>query len=397
MSNVFSESEDSFEIVDGIDSVVSLDSWNNSGDDGASTLGSNEEQNGALADQFNFLDLDEDDESSSLVSLAQVLQETLRTTEPENLPTQQSDAPGSTPQFDAANDLAGRSSSRVENLRDRLGPSETVVYCSEPPRYETSGPSETVVYCREPPRYEASGPPASSSIPGPDTRPHTDQDEETQDDRMPDVMQPPLPSSPITRAWGTNAEVFSAPEHLMFRGTFEQAMAVAKDQKKLLLVNLQDDEGPNAFGSFAVNRDIFGLEQFQNIVPDRYIFIQLSAGNREAADYARHFQVEHFPHLGILHPEHRSILWGVDGWSSEQPWAPEIIMEALADWGFGRFTHEHHERMEVEAGEEKFVIRPITDINQEYLLQEVAMADIDLDDPQEIADFFHLQSAMLLS
>jgi hypothetical protein len=55
--------------------------------------------------------------------------------------------------------------------------------------------------------------------------------------------------------------MFEPPTHLIHtEGGFEGAVALASDQNRLLLVNLQNYE---IFGSHAVNRDIWGDELFK--------------------------------------------------------------------------------------------------------------------------------------
>jgi hypothetical protein len=34
--------------------------------------------------------------------------------------------------------------------------------------------------------------------------------------------------------------------------------------------------------------------------------------------YAEYFHLGHLPHVAIIHPKHRSIIWGLDGWTSEK-------------------------------------------------------------------------------
>mmetsp|Transcript_58158 Transcript_58158/g.87650 ORF Transcript_58158/g.87650 Transcript_58158/m.87650 type:complete len:392 (+) Transcript_58158:47-1222(+) len=391
MSSSSSESGDfSFQYVDGADSVLSCDSWNNLFDGAGSGAG----QNINLADQFGLLGIAGTDESSLPVDMGGPPSGVAaRTEESTKVSPQQS---GEFQGIATKNDAVAGSSSCMDDLGARQDQSDSLVcYSSDSCRYDgDKNPMASSCLARD----------DSAALPAIDGKKATEHDTTA---ACSTPVSSPM-SAPIARAWGGGTcpgdsalvETFSVPEQLLFRGTFEQAMAAARDEKKLLLVSIQDYEGANAFGSFAVNRDIFRNEQFENLASARYVFIQLSLNIREALDYANYFQVEHFPHLGIVYPGHRNLVWGIDGWSSEQPWVPGKIMEALVDWGFTRFTDEHHELMQVDEDvttEENFPVDPVSDINQEYMLQEAAMADIDLDDPEEVENFFYLQSAMLWS
>jgi len=68
------------------------------------------------------------------------------------------------------------------------------------------------------------------------------------------------------------ADIFAAPEHLMFKeGGFEGARTMAKDNKRWLLVNIQRD---NEFSSHALNRDVWRDELVENLIREGFIFWQ---------------------------------------------------------------------------------------------------------------------------
>jgi hypothetical protein len=207
----------------------------------------------------------------------------------------------------------------------------------------------------------------------------------------------PPRDSPMARAWGqcggatALSSMFEPPTHLTHtEGGFEAAVALASDQNRLLLVNLQNYE---IFGSHAVNRDIWGDELIQNLIGAKLIFWQESVHTREGAMYAEHFHLAHLPHVAIIHPKHRSIIWGLDGWTSEKPWTVEEIVQALTDICFDRYPEEQLS-MEVEYDDDKpFSIDPMIDIMAEYQLQETAMVDDPCSDPSE---WYALQMALMM-
>ena len=138
------------------------------------------------------------------------------------------------------------------------------------------------------------------------------------------------------------------PIHLLFEGTLEQAITIANVQNRLVLVSLERYDMQNGFVPMKENRHIFRLHQFQFLVSERYILLQFSILSKRGAEYARHYQVERFPHIGILHPFHRTMVWGVDGYNDENPLEPAVVMEQLVHWGFANFTCDHFERVKAE-------------------------------------------------
>lgn len=67
--------------------------------------------------------------------------------------------------------------------------------------------------------------------------------------------------------------MFSPPTHLMHRaGGFQGARNVAKDARRWLLVNVQDD---GDFACHALNRDVWREELVENLVREGFIFWQV--------------------------------------------------------------------------------------------------------------------------
>jgi hypothetical protein len=71
--------------------------------------------------------------------------------------------------------------------------------------------------------------------------------------------------------------MFSPPTHLMHRGGgFQGARNVAKDARRWLLVNVQNDSD---FACHALNRDVWRDELVENLVREGFIFWQVVSGN----------------------------------------------------------------------------------------------------------------------
>ena len=221
-----------------------------------------------------------------------------------------------------------------------------------------------------------------------------------------DIDCPPLsqPANPITHIWGRDghpsalSESFLPPYHLIHEdGGFEGALALARERRCFLLVNLQSYSDSN-FGCFAINRDIWRHDLVQAMIQTSFVFWQADVESRDGAAYARHFVVHKFPHIAIVHPNHRSIIWGQDGWTSENPWRACDVVQRLADVGFDRAADLN---LEVKFGNEAndpFVADPPIDISQECELQRIILDDSDaFMTAEQIEEFCQVQWALAIS
>jgi hypothetical protein len=79
-------------------------------------------------------------------------------------------------------------------------------------------------------------------------------------------------------------DLFAPPTNLMFQGGFQGARAVAKDAKRWLLVNIQQDA---SFASHALNRDVWRNDLVENLVREGFIFFQTVRNRADLdADFA---------------------------------------------------------------------------------------------------------------
>jgi hypothetical protein len=220
------------------------------------------------------------------------------------------------------------------------------------------------------------------------------------------VFQNPLPSSPsdeassddgpVSPVWGPSgsalSSVFDPPHHILHKdGGFEGALLHARESHRLLLVNLQQYPG---FGCYAINRDIWRDELIQNLIEARFVFWQSTADTRDATAYAQHFRVSHFPHVAVMNPNHRSHIWGIEGWSADNPWTVVDIAQKLSDISFDRFTEE---QLTMEVDEEPFIVEPMIDVSSEIELQTSILGDHDHYSAVNISEFYELQQVMLLT
>jgi hypothetical protein len=77
-------------------------------------------------------------------------------------------------------------------------------------------------------------------------------------------------------------DLFAPPTNLMFQGGFQGARAVAKDAKRWLLVNIQQDA---SFASHALNRDVWRNDLVENLVREGFILFQTVRRKSDLDDY----------------------------------------------------------------------------------------------------------------
>jgi hypothetical protein len=212
----------------------------------------------------------------------------------------------------------------------------------------------------------------------------------------------------ISRMWDQNTPPnaltlsFEPPYHLLFKGSFHNAVKLAREQKKLLLVSIQDYEH---FGSHLVNRDILGDDFIRNVLKSEFVVWQTTTDNREGYGYVTHYKIGAAPHLGVVHPTHKTIIWGVDGWTAEKPWSGFEISRSLVEIRFDRFHEEHMaididlEETETEEGwpEDDLYM----DISQRLAIQDALHRATEVhslhDDADELIYALELQCVLLTS
>eukprot|EP00536_Pseudo-nitzschia_multiseries_P002588 jgi/Psemu1/251809/estExt_Genewise1Plus.C_340164 len=126
------------------------------------------------------------------------------------------------------------------------------------------------------------------------------------------------------------ADMFAPPVHLICNaGGFEGARARAKDSKRWLLVNLQRD---SEFSCHALNRDVWRDELVENLIGEGFVFWQEMDTTREGSQYADRYKVYDYPHVGIIDPRTRRLMWKKEGWSQQNPLTAEQFAEFAMDF-----------------------------------------------------------------
>ncbi|KAG5983385.1 hypothetical protein E4U55_000061 [Claviceps digitariae] len=101
-------------------------------------------------------------------------------------------------------------------------------------------------------------------------------------------------------------DLFRPPYDLMARTSWDEARTLGKEDKKWILVNLQD---MNDFNCQALNRDIWKDAAVRDLVSENFIFLQYDKDYPDAEEYITfyfpnrtHENPDNYPHVSIVDP-----------------------------------------------------------------------------------------------
>ncbi|KAL5092484.1 hypothetical protein Trisim1_001737 [Trichoderma cf. simile WF8] len=101
-------------------------------------------------------------------------------------------------------------------------------------------------------------------------------------------------------------DLFRPPYELMYRISWDEARTLGKEDKKWIMVNLQD---MSDFNCQMLNRDIWKDRAVQELVKENFIFIQLDKDYPDAEEYITfyfpnqgHENPDNYPHVSIVDP-----------------------------------------------------------------------------------------------
>lgn len=101
-------------------------------------------------------------------------------------------------------------------------------------------------------------------------------------------------------------DLFRPPYELMYRITWDEARTLGKEDKKWIMVNLQD---MSDFNCQMLNRDIWKDRAVQELVKENFIFMQLDKDYPDAEEYITfyfpnqgHENPDNYPHVSIVDP-----------------------------------------------------------------------------------------------
>lgn len=100
--------------------------------------------------------------------------------------------------------------------------------------------------------------------------------------------------------------MFRPPYDLMARVSWDEARTLGKEDKKWILVNLQD---MNDFNCQALNRDVWKDQAVRDLVSENFIFLQYDKDYPDAQEYVTfyfshgsHENPDNYPHVSIVDP-----------------------------------------------------------------------------------------------
>ncbi|GJC83289.1 UBX domain-containing protein 5 [Colletotrichum liriopes] len=125
-----------------------------------------------------------------------------------------------------------------------------------------------------------------------------------------DGPTPAQPAQPVSTEGGTRAqrlaELFRPPYDIMSRLDWDEARQEGKDEKKWILVNLQD---MSDFNCQALNRDIWKDAAIRQLLEESFIFLQYDKSALSAQQYINfyfhgsgHENPDNYPHVAIIDP-----------------------------------------------------------------------------------------------
>ncbi|KAJ6222127.1 hypothetical protein RDWZM_000672 [Blomia tropicalis] len=97
----------------------------------------------------------------------------------------------------------------------------------------------------------------------------------------------------------TFEDLFRPPLDLIFRGNFEMAKFEGQQQKKWLMVNIQN---PDIFSCQVLNRDVWSNHTVKSILNEHFIFWQSYHNNSEGQKYINFYNVRTYPYVSIVDP-----------------------------------------------------------------------------------------------
>lgn len=95
------------------------------------------------------------------------------------------------------------------------------------------------------------------------------------------------------------SSLFRAPEHLIFHGDLDAAMATGRDAERWILVAIHNAD---EFACHVLNRDVWSDGRIQELLTGAYVFWQRNAKADDARRYRQFYPYASEPHVAILDP-----------------------------------------------------------------------------------------------
>jgi hypothetical protein len=178
----------------------------------------------------------------------------------------------------------------------------------------------------------------------------------------------------------------------MYKGPWDNAREEGREQKKWLLVNIQNGK---VFDCQTLNRDLWKDPSVVETVRENFLFLQYDQADVRAEQYLNYYFQDHenhdlYPHIAIVDPRTGE---QVKVWSRETPKAPDFLMqlhEFLDRYSLNNNARNPVAKRKPEAKKEKDVYQ----MTEEEQLQAAMQASLDtqgteskplkIDDPDDL-------------
>lgn len=160
----------------------------------------------------------------------------------------------------------------------------------------------------------------------------------------------------------------------MYKGEWDTARDKGKEEKKWLLVDIQD---PSIFDCQSLNRDLWKNEGIVETIKENFIFLQYNKDDPRASQYVQYYFENHelsteYPHVAIVDPRTGE---QIKLWSRTAPSAPDFLMQ-LHEF-LDRYSLDNNARNPVakrrsEAKKEK----PVEQLTEEEMLERALQASL---------------------
>lgn len=160
----------------------------------------------------------------------------------------------------------------------------------------------------------------------------------------------------------------------MFNGSWDEARDLGKDEKKWLLVNIQNEQ---IFDCQVLNRDIWKNDGVIETVREKFVFLQYSKSDPRADQYIQYYFQnseidDEYPHVAIVDPRTGE---QVKLWSRKMPGAADFLMqlyEFLDRYSLEGFAKNPVAKRKSEAKKEK----PVEMLTEEEQLERALQASM---------------------
>jgi hypothetical protein len=123
------------------------------------------------------------------------------------------------------------------------------------------------------------------------------------------------------------AKIFRPPFGLLFKGSLEEAKASCREEKKWILVNIQDETD---FQCLVLNRDVWSDDFIEAVVQCSFVLLQWSVDSPAGRQYVQLYEPGRplaFPYVAVLDPETGALVKTITG-----PQTAEKLAEKFSDF-----------------------------------------------------------------